>query len=106
MSSRESRNPIQEWRTTLKLTAVEPTKKNKLHAAKMHSSPPEDLIGAEKLFAEARFGRFNGPLKLGAFRTDDVVGWRSLSGLANFKLEHLKVAKERRIRNLKQQLAK
>ena len=31
--------------------------------------PPEDLIGADKLFAEARLGRFSGPLKLGALRT-------------------------------------
>lgn len=30
--------------------------------------PPEDFIGADKLFAEARFGSINGPLKLGARR--------------------------------------
>lgn len=31
--------------------------------------PPDDLIGADKLFPEARFGSIKGPLKLGALRT-------------------------------------
>ena len=34
-----------------------------------NSLPPEDFMGADKLFAEALFGSINGPLKLGAFRT-------------------------------------
>lgn len=37
-------------------------------------SPPEDLMGADKLFAEARFGSVKGPLKLGALRN-----WAALS---------------------------
>lgn len=35
--------------------------------------PPEDFIGADKLFAEARLGSINGPLKLGARRTSRVL---------------------------------
>lgn len=35
--------------------------------------PPEDLIGADKLFAEARFGSINGPLKLGARRISRLL---------------------------------
>lgn len=31
--------------------------------------PPDELIGADLLFAEARFGSIRGPLKLGALRT-------------------------------------
>ena len=31
--------------------------------------PPDDLIGADKLFADARLGSIIGPLKLGALRT-------------------------------------
>lgn len=69
-----------------KSTAVEATEITKQHEnRKCISSPPEDLIGAEKLFAEARFGRFKGPLKLGALRTDDF-SCRSLSDLADSKV--------------------
>lgn len=64
--------------------------------------PPEDFMGAEKLFAEARFGRIRGPLKLGAFRISRValsaVGCLSFSNLLtnrqepdNFNLEHTEV---------------
>ena len=34
----------------------------------MASLPPEDFMGADRLFAEARFGSISGPLKLGACR--------------------------------------
>lgn len=48
------------------------------------SLPPEDLMGADKLFPEARFGSINGPLKLGALCTLlnlSDVGWLSISHL-------------------------
>lgn len=35
--------------------------------------PPEDFMGADKLFAEARVGSINGPLKLGARRTSRLA---------------------------------
>lgn len=38
-------------------------------SSKESLNPPEDFMGADKLFAEARFGSINGPLKLGALRT-------------------------------------
>lgn len=47
--------------------------------------PPEDFIGADKLFAEARFGSINGPLKLGARRISRLLfspdDWFSFSNL-------------------------
>ena len=45
-------------------------------------SPPEYLIGADKLFEEARVERFKGPLKLGALLTDGAA-WCSLSDLSS-----------------------
>jgi len=48
-------------------------------------SPPEYLMGADKLFEEARVERFKGPLKLGALRTVGAV-CGSLSDLADRKL--------------------
>lgn len=64
--------------------------------------PPEDFMGADKLFAEARFGSIRGPLRLGDFRTSRValsaVGWLSFSNLltnrqesGNFDLEHTEI---------------
>lgn len=53
-------------------------------------SPPEDLMGADKLFAEARFGSVKGPLKLGALRNWValwVCGWISFSHLIIKKFE-------------------
>lgn len=51
--------------------------------------PPEDLIGADKLFAEARFGSINGPLKLGARRISRLLfspaNWFSFSNLKVIK---------------------
>jgi hypothetical protein len=37
------------------------------------TSPPEDLMGADKLFAEARVGNISGPLKLGALRVPRLL---------------------------------
>jgi len=42
-------------------------------------------MGADKLFAEARFGSINGPLKLGALRTFSAAGWFSFSDLIIYK---------------------
>lgn len=51
----------------------------------MLSSPPDGFIGADKLFAEARFGNIKGPLKLGALRTSrwtlSAGCWFSISDL-------------------------
>ena len=72
----------------------------------MISVPPEDLMGADKLFAEARFGSARGPLKLGAFRNSWVglsaVGWISFSNLLinrqepnNFNLVHMEIQRHK-----------
>lgn len=40
-----------------------------LEANEATALPPEEFIGADKLFAEARLGSISGPLKLGVRRT-------------------------------------
>lgn len=49
------------------------TCKNSLKMHMIIEIPPEDFIGADKLFAEARFGSINGPLKLGARRISRLL---------------------------------
>uniref|UniRef100_A0A2P2LGE2 Uncharacterized protein MANES_02G003400 n=1 Tax=Rhizophora mucronata TaxID=61149 RepID=A0A2P2LGE2_RHIMU len=61
----------------------------------MRFVPPEDLMGADKLFAEARFGSIKGPLRLGTFRISRVAfsfaGWFSISNLTIKRQEYRKI---------------
>uniref|UniRef100_A0A2P2LGD8 Uncharacterized protein MANES_02G003400 n=1 Tax=Rhizophora mucronata TaxID=61149 RepID=A0A2P2LGD8_RHIMU len=58
-------------------------------SSKESLNPPEDLMGADKLFAEARFGSIKGPLRLGTFRISRVAfsfaGWFSISNLSEVR---------------------
>ena len=48
--------------------------------------PPDDLIGADKLFADARLGSIIGPLKLGALRTWQIFSFASKISFSNLTI--------------------